>query len=243
MDIFLNNAGEFQWLSISAIGSFVGVLIATFFSLRSNKKTINNQKTVNEESLKMQRELNEKNIEANIISKARIEWIQSVRNDVAEYIAVIYSIHAHAYQFMKDDELISEDRRFLKEQNRILDEEDDYTKDYEHFMLEHGDSYKYRVNKLSKSKEKIDIDNFKILEFAEKIILKFSDNEEHKKIEEIVMWFPLRTKDFKDKIKEEKHGESEEILNEFNNHVFMMRNIFREYFKQEWEVAKGERLT
>lgn len=243
MSIFFNNAGEFQWLSITAIGSLLGVLIATFFSVYSNRKTLYNQKIANQENLKMQKELNDKNIEANIISKARIEWIQSVRDDVSEYIAIIYNMHAYAYSLTEMMESIHDDKQYLKELKRQENKGFAPKVEYQVFIEERGDLYKKSLNKIARTHEDINFNNFKLLELSNKIILKFSDNEEHKKIEETVIWFPLRTRDFKEEIKKENYKEAEKILSEFNSHVLSMRNLFREYFKQEWEVAKGEKLT
>ncbi|MBV4440506.1 hypothetical protein [Clostridium tyrobutyricum] len=81
MDIFYNHLHEFQWASIAALGSILGVIITTFLSWKNNKKTLN-----------LQKEMNKNNIRANIELKARINWIQEVRKTSADFISDCFTM-------------------------------------------------------------------------------------------------------------------------------------------------------
>lgn len=70
---------------VVAIIAFIGVLISTY---TTNKTT----KRINESNNKLQEKWNQKNIDANLIASARIEWIQKVRNLSAELLSLYFSI-------------------------------------------------------------------------------------------------------------------------------------------------------
>lgn len=66
---------------ISAFISISGVILTVFMNSRQSNKQIESEKNINQ-----------KNIDANIKAKARIEWIQNVRKASAELISVYYEI-------------------------------------------------------------------------------------------------------------------------------------------------------
>lgn len=70
---------------VAAIVSVIGVLINLFFTNKVNK-------TINKNNNELQEKLNQKNIDANLKAKARIEWIQNVRNTSAELISLYYQL-------------------------------------------------------------------------------------------------------------------------------------------------------
>ena len=70
LKIFLDDQNAFQWGSVTAITA----VLAIIYSWQSNNK----------------------NIKANLVSKARIEWIQNVRNETSELIALYYSLFSLA---------------------------------------------------------------------------------------------------------------------------------------------------
>ncbi len=70
LKMFLDNQNSFQWGSVTAIAA----VLAIIYSWQSNNK----------------------NIKANLVSKARIEWIQNVRNETSELIALYYSLFSIA---------------------------------------------------------------------------------------------------------------------------------------------------
>ena len=70
LKMFFDNQNSFQWGSVTAIAA----VLAIIYSWQSNNK----------------------NIKANLVSKARIEWIQNVRNETSELIALYYSLFSIA---------------------------------------------------------------------------------------------------------------------------------------------------
>lgn len=86
-----------DWVVIvCAIISLIGVLTSCFFTNRRAKKINedNNefQKSFNQVNNQLMEKLNQKNIDANLKAKARIEWIQNVRNTSAELISLYYQL-------------------------------------------------------------------------------------------------------------------------------------------------------
>ena len=64
MSIFYNNLGEFQWVSVTALISILGIFVTLGSTVYTNKKTIR----------------------ANVQSKTSIEWINKIRELSAELI-------------------------------------------------------------------------------------------------------------------------------------------------------------
>ena len=80
----------------TAILSFIGVIVSVFLTNKMSKKINedNNefQKNFNETNNQLQEKLNQKNIDATLKAKARIEWIQNVRDTSAELISLYYQL-------------------------------------------------------------------------------------------------------------------------------------------------------
>lgn len=93
-----SNAASILISTLGIVISAVVTGIVTYFinkNLNSqseiNQKRINEdnskvQKEISEQNIKVQREISKNNIDANIIAKSRIEWIQSVRNESKKFI-------------------------------------------------------------------------------------------------------------------------------------------------------------
>ncbi|WP_028830134.1 hypothetical protein [Proteocatella sphenisci] len=78
------STGDIIAVFVSII-SLLGVIISTTVTNLTTKK-------ISESNEKSQEKLNQKNIEANLIAKARIEWIQKVRNTTAELLALYFKV-------------------------------------------------------------------------------------------------------------------------------------------------------
>ncbi|MDC4241966.1 hypothetical protein NE398_17670 [Clostridium tertium] len=78
---FFDNSGNFNWSSIAALTA-IGVAI---ISVCHNRKVLEQQKKLNDE-----------NFEGNIVSKARIEWIQEVRKKSVDFIATCHDFFRYA---------------------------------------------------------------------------------------------------------------------------------------------------
>lgn len=78
------STGDIIAIVVSII-SLIGVIISTYATNKTTKK-------INESNNEMQEKWNQKNIDANLIANARIEWIQKVRNISAELISLYFSM-------------------------------------------------------------------------------------------------------------------------------------------------------
>lgn len=106
-NIFLNEHGVFQWGSIVAIAAIVTLIVSCF----ENRKLLNHQKKLNDENFK-----------GNIVSKARIEWIQEVRKKSVDFIAACYDYFRYAklHNDKYDDEKIIELKNIIEKNATLL---------------------------------------------------------------------------------------------------------------------------
>lgn len=78
----------------------IATVITACIAIVTARMTFTNNKRV----LEQQKELNEKNFEGNIVSKARIEWIQEVRKKSVDFISACYDY----FRYLKVDNNNSE---------------------------------------------------------------------------------------------------------------------------------------
>ncbi|EOT51330.1 MULTISPECIES: hypothetical protein [Enterococcus] len=167
-------------------------------------------------------------IDADLKAKARLEWISQVRELVAVYMSEISNIVSLI-------DKINQSYIF-----NYLDKSIKYTQDekFENFI------------KFTDTKLQIVFENhkFKINELSEKILLYFSDKEEHHDIEEIIKEASsqiLHLEVIKDFLYIQKPETISDTVSGFNEirkflseNIMDIRIIFREYLKQEWDKAK-----
>lgn len=72
-NLFFDAKGTFQWASVAAGISLIAAGISIWGTFRNNK---------------IQKEINQQNIDANLKSKARIEWINNVRKETSELLSL-----------------------------------------------------------------------------------------------------------------------------------------------------------
>lgn len=72
-EIFYDTDGNFN---VSGIAAVSGVILTTSFSYRNNKKTLQQQKQQNEE-----------NIKASLVSKSIIDWLQNARKITSDFLS------------------------------------------------------------------------------------------------------------------------------------------------------------
>lgn len=75
---------------VAACIALFGVLLSIIGSYITNER-------ITKKSLDVQKELAKENINANLVAKARIEWIQSVRKDSSKLIAAFYNFTSQSY--------------------------------------------------------------------------------------------------------------------------------------------------
>ncbi|MEK4650837.1 hypothetical protein [Niallia sp. FSL W8-0954] len=100
---FININGSVMAISAITVGvlSFIGVLISIIMNHKHNKK-----------SLIQQKEQNKENFKGNVVSKARIEWIQEVRKQSVEFISSCY-ILMNYIKLLKANGELTEDNHIL----------------------------------------------------------------------------------------------------------------------------------
>lgn len=76
------NTGDIIAIVVSIV-SLIGVLVSTYWTNKTTKK-------INKSNNEIQEKWNQKNIDANLIASARIEWIQKVRNLSAELLSLYF---------------------------------------------------------------------------------------------------------------------------------------------------------
>lgn len=210
---------EWWQLWIPFGGTIAGIFANVYINYRQTKK--------NEE---LQKEITQKQIDANLKAKARIEWISDVRELVSEYIARLSILENIMRSMIEPAELIQIER--------MKDEPDD------NIIL----SEKAKLTPLNESLKE---EQVKITCISENILLYFSHQEEHKNIEKIITYIPnqlILLELFMREINGEyvnKTPLNELLKDEFNEYPIMVaknvqeiRKEFRNYLKIEWDKAK-----
>ena len=93
---------------IVAVISLIGVVISTLMTNRTTKK-------INKENSRLQEKWNQKNIDANLIAQARIEWIQNVRKTTSELL-----VHYFSMINLRNLENIDQELLDSQEKNELL---------------------------------------------------------------------------------------------------------------------------
>lgn len=230
--IFFNLKGEFQWNSVVAIVAIIGAVTSFIFSVLGYINTKN--------SLLIQKKIEQKKIDADIISKSRIHWIDNSRTITSQFITDSLFLGAHYKMFI--EKIYQYNQLNLPE--RILIETD-YA----------------RKMKLNKELDDFNTDMHKRVDTINNLLgnvsknhllikLNFSNNFEHEQIIHLVTMMYKRLE------KGSLHGwvqyDNQETLNaELENFkklfydnsrdAELLTNALRDYYKKEWrKVKKGE---
>ncbi|PEZ31990.1 hypothetical protein [Bacillus thuringiensis] len=92
VNIFFDNHNNFQWASIAAFIAFIGSCASVWIAWLNNKNTIGKQEQMSQANLDLQEKMNKSNFKGNVVSKARIEWIQEVRKLSVAFISSFYNL-------------------------------------------------------------------------------------------------------------------------------------------------------
>ncbi|NSO61376.1 hypothetical protein HRE40_12495, partial [Enterococcus faecalis] len=98
-NIFFDKDGTFQWSSIAALVSFVAACL-TFVGVFINVST--------------QKKIAQQQIDANLKAKARIEWINGVREKSSELISLLLSLQKEEIAFHEQWLKVEETSELLK---------------------------------------------------------------------------------------------------------------------------------
>lgn len=247
MDIFYNSLGDFQWASVAAIIAGIGALISFVFSFLgylNSRKTLEHQKVIDQ-----------KKIDADIISKSRMHWIDNTKVLFSRFLTNAIDLSAENVMFnekilqlnLKYEEAqalmkIKEDKTAKYDDRKQAAEELDYwINEGEKNFNEDMASRVSRINVLMKN----------IHEDYTLIKLNFSNNEENNDIVKLIyeIYEELRVfslnngwNQFSSSIElRTAINKAQNIRNSSSKKVEKLVELLRNYYKKEWEkVKKGK---
>lgn len=244
--LFWNHNRDFQWSSVAAAIAFIGAVSSAVFSwlgYRNSIKTAENQ-----------HRMEQKKIDADIISKSRMHWIDSTKNIASEflvdslrvvtvnvmlveyyyYVAVWKHLEHDNYLALKSDKTDPEEKETAIEFEKTIEKT---LHDYKENVIQSN----IQVNELMYNTSK----NNALL------LLNFSDNTENN---EIISFVKGINNDLRGIIKESKDLEyvvddeevdwdsaikkSYTVKKDINQKVEDLTLVLRDYFKKEWEKVK-----
>lgn len=189
---------------------------------------------MNKRSERVQREIANQNIDANVVAKARLKWIEEVRKLTTELISNVSTVKIIGYEVIRSSKKFDEEKDFVKSVNQPLNDSSDIAI----YQPEVSEDFKNILLDKLEDQDKFNHNQFKISSIAENLILYFSPQKEHFEISEHIKWFQSSQNRFNERVKEEKYEEAEIILEEFNFKVVAFRIKMQVYLKKEWEKAK-----
>lgn len=198
--------------------------------VRSSQKDFEVQMLARQQEF--QEKLTQKQIDANLKAKARIEWIQEVRRLVSEYLVVIHKVGE--LSFLLKENNIKKEQAIRKNQSTLGRRE--ISESNKQYAIETALNEKERKKLLSE----LENQKYKALAISEQLVLYFSNQKEHEKIrrslnniKEIII--DIYNKAYGPGISENYHDEKSPILNE--NSEELSEEIGK-YLKIEWDKAK-----
>lgn len=99
LNILFDHNGNFMWSSLATLASFIAACLA----YRSSSK-----------NSKIQKEIAQQQIDANLKAKARIEWINGVRHKSSEFISLLLSLQKDEVVFQEQWLKVEEVSELLK---------------------------------------------------------------------------------------------------------------------------------
>ncbi|HDX9508903.1 TPA: hypothetical protein ROY06_002147 [Bacillus cereus] len=106
----------FQGTNLTATVALIGSGVSAWISFSNHKKTIATQKQVSQANLELQEKMNKSNFKGNIVSKARIEWIQEVRKKSVDFMSACYNV----FEFLSSSDVApTKSEEFLKLKSEV----------------------------------------------------------------------------------------------------------------------------
>ncbi len=201
---------------IAALIALIGVIISVTGSTLGSYFT---NKSLNNKNFLVQKEIANKNIDANLKAKSRIEWINAVRSKSSSFITITFK-----YRSLSDWTL-----RKIEEISTL--------------SLKESDENKQKIKQLSEdiSLKFLKLDSYGYEAFNLLIVTKlyFSDNLEHdeimKKFDELMLCM-TNNKNFLMKKDIQNAKKSIELIPTYQ---IELTTLLRKYLKKEWEKAKN----
>ncbi|MEX1474826.1 hypothetical protein AB3H85_00895 [Enterococcus sp. C78] len=200
----------------TAIGGIIVPIISAVITVSSNKKQ-NKLNIVFQEKMKeKQFEMEQKKIDADIIAKSRISWIDTTKEILSEFINDVEKFFPHLIEVLQrvkdlEDDMIDKDMQI--EINKLFDQVS------QHLDIIHKNSMLIKLN--------------------------FSDSEEHAPIIDVIDRIVYEI-NFSSNYRDENRSEiTERELNsaldkksEVFNETKRLVQLLRVYYKNEWEKVK-----
>lgn len=247
------STGDIIAIVVSVI-SLIGVLISTYMTNKTTKK-------INQSNNEMQEKWNQKNIDANLIANARIEWIQKVRNISAELISLYFSIlnlesiekiqTAFNHSIEKTELLIlyfghENDKIKSKDNNILFNKENNIGKNelIVNFLIslsQKFNQYNAFIQKGGFTKLKEDINQAQQEMYRNSEMIKIGEyyHEESGEMMDVeepqYQMYDVRRVSQLESMKKNKVNE----ITDLQNDLISFRNIIRTYLKIEWNKAKS----
>ncbi|EPI5714668.1 hypothetical protein ACS7VC_002749 [Enterococcus faecalis] len=171
----------------------------------------------------LQKEITQKQIDANLKAKARIEWIALVRGLVSEYISNYYKITVIVDRISKEEKSMLGN---VEAKNKKTTESS-----YDQLIENNKDEIIRLKKELNES-----VSNS--ISISEQIFLLFADSDEHKQIREL---FTSSISFLKEINASESYGKENEVLKKLvgnSENILEIRNYISVYLKIEWDKAK-----
>lgn len=213
---------------------FIGTLAGIYVNYRISKKNSEESKVFQDNQRTFQKEMTQKQIDANLKAKARIEWIQEVRKLVSEYLVVIHKVGE--LLFLLKENNIQKEQSIRKNQNALGKDSREISESNEQYAIETDLNEKERKKVLSE----LENQKYKSLAISEQLVLYFSNQKEHEKIKRSLSNIRKEIIDIYNKaygpgINETYYDEESSVLNK--NSKELSEEIGK-YLKIEWDKAK-----
>ncbi|MDV4613865.1 hypothetical protein NNF29_07380 [Enterococcus faecium] len=220
-----------EWLKLWI--PFIGTLAGIYVNYRISQNNSEENKEFQKNQKAFQKEITQKQIDANLKAKARIEWITEVRNLVSRYISYLFDIKitvSRMYDMQKEIHDLSRDLGQFEKKEEIYNRKDHLEK------------------QLLKKEDELMISIQESILTAEKILLHFSKKDDHDSVEKAILKSIDIVKDIEAKearpgfynphLSEISRNYADEKRSSIDSSIQTIREIFREYLKTEWDKAK-----
>ena len=240
---------------IVAVISLTGVIISTVWTNRTTKK-------INKDNAELQEKWNQKNIDANLIAQARIEWIQNVRKTTSELLVHYFAMLNLANIKNINQELINSQEKnellilyFGNDTTNIIEEDlnresllnEESNKGKNHLLVEllldlakRFSQYSIDVKNDRTSKLKNAVDEARKEMYKNATMQKIGEEW----IEDIDDFIPVEEPEYQeDDVQNLVRTESalkkeRKKIEALQDDLILLRDAIRTYLKIEWEIAK-----
>ncbi|EGP4990915.1 hypothetical protein ACTXLQ_00490 [Enterococcus hirae] len=241
--LFWDHSGDFQWASVAAGIALIGAISSAIFSWLSYRTSV--------KTAEKQHEMEQKKIDADIISKSRMHWIDNTKDIASEFL--VDTLRATAITKLSIEKLKEiHIFRAIEFENgeKLKTEETDKKQEY----LSIDDTVKRRINSLIEFHQNNTIEINKLINDISKnytlLKLNFSDNDGNSTVIELIDKINNDIRSFvrvSNQLQkadaqtdwDEKIKEARTTSETINDEVNKLTILLRDYYKKEWEKVKS----